>query len=235
MVDYTKPTGAGGTMMIRDLGWRVEFWIKAGSTNTWFASSSFSWVIDGSGSGTFSYSTGAAWKLVFARDATYSQNVTFAIPYTGTTGIGGPTSFTQWINRAVVPEPPYGPEIYNIQARQVTVRMYDRGNGGSPIFTRVIGYGKDPNTPIHQMTVDGTGIGTITGLTPGRMYYFWVSVQNAMGWSGWGTRTNARTLGGAFVKVGATWYDALPYVRVNGVWKAATPWGKSGGTWKESS
>lgn len=41
MADYTRGTGSGGIMLIRDQGWSVEFHIQAGQSSTYVGSPGF--------------------------------------------------------------------------------------------------------------------------------------------------------------------------------------------------
>ena len=51
MVDYTKATGSGGLMMIRDLGSNVEFHIRAGFDSTYINQLRWKRYVNGSWSG----------------------------------------------------------------------------------------------------------------------------------------------------------------------------------------
>lgn len=105
MVDYTKPTGENGmgTMMIRDLGQTVEYWIRAAWDSTYYYGAPYSWVANGSsGSGTFDYPLGKPWVRVRTLQIVTSQTVQFNLGATGTRGLGGPTNFSQFIQRATV-------------------------------------------------------------------------------------------------------------------------------------
>ena len=50
MTDYTKATGSTGTMMIRDTGTDVEFWLKAGN-NTYKYQLPWQYTVNGVNSG----------------------------------------------------------------------------------------------------------------------------------------------------------------------------------------
>lgn len=193
MVDYTKPTGSGGTMMIRDLGSTVEYWIKAGSTNTWFASAPYSWYYNGSsGSGTFSYSTGAQWKKIRSFTVTTSQTVQFNIGDTGTSGIGGPTNFSQFLNRTSVPSPPTIGTISSITGSSASVPFTDGANNGASITSRQVARNTS-NTTAGATIITSNSPASLTGLAADTTYYVWARTYNSVGWSGWSPAKSFKT------------------------------------------
>ncbi len=324
MVDYHKDTGSSGTMRIRDTGSVVEFWINAGNSSTFNHDMPWGYTVNGSTNNNreYDYKAGSGWEKLGAWTVTTDQTVTFRLFDTGTSGLGGPTTFSVFIDRASVPSPPtvctissvtansvfvtfgdgasngaaidarqigYGTSSTNVQhtvssdksttvsglspgttyyfwARthnakgwsawgprtskttlkapdapnppvvsdptQTTVvaSFTDNGNGGSAILERQIGYGTSPSAPSASVTY--SGVTTITGLQPATTYYFWSRVRNATGWSAYSASRTARTIAGAFVKVGAEYKEAIPYVKDGGVWKLARPYSRIAGVWK---
>jgi len=105
-------------------------------------------------------------------------------------------------------------------------------NGGSAILERQIGYGLDASTV--QSYVGSSGSTIIGGLSPGKTWYAWSRVRNAIGWSPWSVRSSGRTIAGARVRVAGAWKEAIPYVKVAGVWKLARPYARIAGLWKKS-
>lgn len=103
-------------------------------------------------------------------------------------------------------------------------------DGGSAITGYQVGYGTSSTTP--STIVSGTSPKTITGLSPGTTYFFWVRAINAVGTGPWSAFTANATIAGARIKVGAVWVIAVPYVRQSGVWKLAVPYVKIAGVWK---
>lgn len=194
MTDYTKTTGVNGKMMIRDLNPKIEFWFKAGYASDWWNGMPFNWTANGKTTyKTINYPKGAEWYKVGEVTVTTSQTVTFRLlEKSSATGIGGPTTFSQYIQRATVPAKPTTPVISQIKANSVYVTFSDGSNGGSAITSRQIGYGTNSSTP--QTTVSSNKATTITGLTPGTTYYFWARTRNAIGWSSWSGRASAKTL-----------------------------------------
>lgn len=331
MIDYTRGTGNSATMLIRDWGnglasGPVVFFINSNNSTTWTDHLPWSGVVNGVnlGSHTFNYQPGAGWQQLGSWDVAYSQDVTFSIGATGTSGFGGPTSFTVRVNRATVPpapssvrfssitstsvvtafdgqgdggspitdwnlgygtdsntpqtivssggtllvsgltpgttyyfwsrgvnavgagpwsartsmttlrvpDPPSAPVLSNIQPTSLDVSWTPNGNGGSPITGFQVGYGTNSSTP--DTTISATSPQSITGLTPGVTYYFWVRAQNAIGYSPWSSVTSSQTIAGARINVGGVWKIAIPYVKSGGVWKHAIPYAKTAGVWKET-
>lgn len=192
MTDYTKATGSG-TMMIRDSGSTVYFYIKAGSSATWVGSASYSWTMNGSGSGTWSYDDGGAYKLIRSAVVSSDQTVTFAIGATGTSGLGGPTSFSVFINRSSVPNAPTTPTISALTSTSWTNTFTDGANNGAAIDTRQLGWSGASGSgyPDNILTSDGST--AFNGFTPGTTYYVWARCHNSQGWGAWSGRRTVVT------------------------------------------
>lgn len=233
MTDYTKTTGETGTMMIRDLGSSVEFWFKAGYASDYWINMDFSYTTNGN---TYNVEvdipSGGNWKKIATAFPTYSQTVTFKLlTATGTTGMGGPTTFSVYINRGSVPGAPSKVTLTGIGHTTMYASFSDGGTGGLTIDARQIGYGTSSSGP--QITVSSDRSTAIANLLPGVTYYFWARAHNAKGWGPWGPVNSAKTIAGARIKVGGVWKYAIPYVRVNGVWRGAKPMGRRAGVWKD--
>jgi hypothetical protein len=193
MVDWTKATGNSGTMMIRDTGSVVEFWLRAGSS-TFNHDLPWKYTVNGSTSSwrEFDFVSGGDWQKLGGWTINYSQTVTFYLGDTGTSGLGGPTTFSHAIDRASPPSPPSKPVLSSITSTSMFVTFTDGANNGAGIDSRQITYGVSPNGGITNIASDGST--SIGGLTPGTVYYFWARTHNSEGWSGWSVRANATTL-----------------------------------------
>lgn len=234
MVDYTKATGSGGLMMIRDLGSNVEFHIRAGFNSTYINQLRWKRYVNGSWSGLLgpaSYPTGRPWKRLDSFKVSGNQNICFRLEGTGTQGLGGPTEFWQTINRATVPPAPSPLGLDQVGHTSARYRFQSNGTGGSPILEWQIGYGKSPTSV--QFTKKSSGTSVVDGLSLGERWYFWARGRNAVGWGPWSARLDTRTLAGARVLVSGTWREAVPMVRVAGVWRQAIPFIRVSGAWKD--
>lgn len=234
MPDYTKGTGSGGLMMIRDLGSNVEFHIQAGFSSTFTYGLRWKRYVNGSWSGILGpthYPTGRPLKRIDSFKVSGNQNICFRLEGTKTDGLGGPTEFWQQINRATVPPAPTVIGLDQVGHTVARYRFQSAGNGGSPILEWQIGYGKSSTSV--QYTKKSTGTTTIGGLTPGDTWYFWARGRNAVGWGPWSARVSARTIAGSRIKVLDTWREAVPMIRVAGVWRQTVPYVKSNGVWTD--
>lgn len=132
-----------------------------------------------------------------------------------------------------VPFTPDPPAVSNLTQLTATVTWTPPASGGTGILEYELGYGTSSAGP--STTISGNPPRNLTGLLPGRTYYFWVRARNAVGWGAWSNPTVAKTIAGARVKASGVWKDAVPYVKVAGVWRVARPWVRYVGVWKESS
>lgn len=197
MVDYTKSTGSSGTMMIRDSGGKVSFWLRAGSS-TFNHNLLWGFTVNGvtDNDNRFDFDSGGNWQMVKQWTVTTSQNVSFRIGDSQTSGLGGPTTFTHAIDRDTIPDAPSIPRASLITSNSVVIKFSDPAdNGGDAIDLREIVYRKttdaaDDLTHISSWDRDST----ITGLSSGTGYYFWARVHNSVGYSNYSPRLLVTTL-----------------------------------------
>lgn len=196
MTDYTKSTGSSGTMMIRDTGGKVQFWIKAGS-GTFAYQMPWGFTVNGTtdNSNEFRFESGGNWQMIRQWTVSSSQTVTFRLYDTGTSGLGGPTTFPHEINRDTVPDEPSACRASLITATTAFIQFTDPAdNGGDAINSRQIAY-RLPAAPSGTETVvSSDGSTTLSGLSPGTSYYVWARVHNSIGYSTYGPRITIKTL-----------------------------------------
>lgn len=192
MVDYVKGTGAGGLMMIRDHGFGVDFFIKAGSGNTFVNQMPYNWVVNGvAGSGTIRYPAGGEWLHVMTFTISTTQDVKFGIGNTGTSGLGGPTDFWQRLGRSTVPGAPTVVSLSQVSGNAVLTSFQGISDGGSPIEGWEVAYGTSSAGP--AWAVASNGVAAIGNLQPNTVYYFWARGRNAHGWGPYGPMSSVRT------------------------------------------
>lgn len=146
--------------------------------------------------------------------------------------------FSGWSPRASVttlntpPQP--GPLVVS-EISQVSMKVVMAENGGGIILQRQVirNTVNDIGTGTTTDYNDLNGI-TLTGLLPATTYYLWSRTRNAAGWSPYSPLVVAKTIAGAYVKVGAVYKQAVPWVKDGGVWKKARPWSRVAGVWRET-
>lgn len=194
MTDYTHVVGSGpgATLMIRDTGSGVEFWINSNNGTTWSDHLPWTGVVNGVGvSGHYYYHPGSGWNKIVAYGVSASQNVTFGVGATGTQGFDGPNSFTVFINRGSAPQAPNPVVLSSITDTSMHAVFTGNGDGGAGIFEWQIGWGTDPN---NVQNIIHTFDSVLTGLTSGVTYYFWARGTNSHGAGPWSARSSATTL-----------------------------------------
>lgn len=193
MTDYKKSTGSSGTMMIRDTGSTVEFWIEAGS-GTFAHQMPWAYVVNGDSSGWKEYDfSGGAWRRLGSWNVTSDQTVTFKLGDTGTSGLGGPTTLSADIERGTIPK---APTLYitSYDWDSANVNANNNGDGGSSVLEWIVGYGTSSTYPqLYKDLRFSDGTATVTGLSRGTTYYFWSRMRNARGWGGWSNRVVIKT------------------------------------------
>lgn len=188
MTDYIRDI-PNGQMMIRDTGGWVEFWFKTGSS-TWNNEQTWGYQTNGGYvQQDFRLAQGGAWQKFGAVFVDSRQDVLFRIIGEG---LGWPTTdFWQFIERARVPDPPGAPYFFERQTGQIHA-AFDYGyDGGMGIDAAELWYSFDPSP---RWAVGGRDA-WVSGLSPKTRYFFWGRVHNARGWSGFGPRSEAWTVG----------------------------------------
>lgn len=244
MTDYDKSTGASGTMRIRDLGSTVEFWLLSGYSSTFFGSATFTYSSpNGSGSFAHGYNSGNTWQKMGQITVTSSGTVSWTMPSTGTSSLGGPTTQSVSLSRQSAPGQNTNFKVSGIDHVGADF-VWTRGamNGGTFDFDQIqisstAQSGSDNFSGTVEVTAtDTSGANyTTTALKPGRKYWAHVRTKNNVGYGAWSSIITFTTLAGARVKVSGVWKDAVPYVKVSGAWKPAVPYVKEGsnpGSWK---
>lgn len=196
MVDYKKATGSSGTMMIRDNGVSVSFMLNSNNSSTFANQLPWGYTINGVTNNSLEkrYSAGAGWVTFGTWTVSTSQIVTFRIFDTGTSGFGGPTTFSVTIDRASAPNAPSRPSISQITTNSMRLVWTPGANNGSPIDLYQVG--RNTANTLSGVTLINTDTDHVfTGLAPGTTYYWWARTHNAKGYSPWSSPVNsARTL-----------------------------------------
>lgn len=190
MVDYVQDISGSTSLMIRDLGAGIEFWMKTGSS-TYNYAQPWSYGANGGNSGplTFRMLRGGGWQFMGSVTVLYDQDVRLSIV---NSGLGFPSyDMVRHIQRTTVPGAPY---IWNTIAESSThilVEFSDGYDGGSAIVERQIGYGSNPYAPEAYWASSGSS--SIGPFASGDYKYFWARTRNAIGWSEWSNRTEKGT------------------------------------------
>lgn len=187
MADYTKDI-PNGTMMIRDLGYSVEFYFRTGSS-TWNNDQWWSWAANGTGARQkSSIYRGGGWNFFGSINVGYNQTIRFTIE---NSGLGWPNSdFYQYIPRSSTPQPPTFISLDAVSSTQLHGVFVGNSDGGSPILEWQVGFGVSiPQGPIRFDDSDGDDV--FDSFAPGERIYAWARGRNALGWGGWSNRAEA--------------------------------------------
>lgn len=188
MVDYEKPTGSAGTMIIRDSGGEVSFLLQCSDPATNMTGKSFSRTVNGSSaSATLNWASGGGTRLLAGPyPVSTSQTVSFSISDTGTSGLGGPTSFSQAISRSL-PAAPSGLSVTRVSDTQHTLNW-----SRNATYTSVVVQRRTNDGSWQQVGAPSGNAFTWTDTTTvtNRKYIYRVAGKTAAGQSTWsGTAT----------------------------------------------
>src|SRR6187549_2772529 len=116
-------------MMIRDIGGKIQFWLRAGS-DTSNSSLPYGYTVNGSTDNTqhFNFTNSGDWQMLRQWTVAASQLVTFRLFDTGTVGLGGPDSLTVSIDRDTIPDPPSIPTASLISSTSMQIHFTDPDN-----------------------------------------------------------------------------------------------------------
>ena len=206
--DYTKATGGAGTMMIRV--WnegqsgvaytnQVDFYLHTSSTATnssglpyrlffngaWYPNPNYTY-------GSFPWATGGGWRSLGSAIVSTSQTVYFDLGATGTSGFGGPTSFSIAIARATVPDAPTMLAPDEFTPNGMRVRFSGNGNGGAGITGWTLQRARDAAFTVGVSSVASSGTTTYIDMQHGETWHFRAYGSNSVGnsaWSGTGSGT----------------------------------------------
>lgn len=192
MVDYTKPTGSAGMLYVRDNGATVTFLLTCTDPGT-FGNVSWSGTVNGvSVGGTQYFGAGAGTITLGSWAVSTAQQVTFAIGATGTMGLGGPTSLTAQITRALPAAPT------NLAVTRVSDSSQSLGWTRQAVYSSVV---------VQRTSSDGSWSGwQQVGVAPGnafsftdtttaanRRYVYRVAGRTAAGQSAWSNQAQIDT------------------------------------------
>ncbi|MCE4024659.1 fibronectin type III domain-containing protein [Microbacterium sp. Au-Mic1] len=234
MADHA--VGAAGTLSIVDNGWdRVELWVRCSDPATNDGGYQWGGVVNGVGvGGTVSLGAGFGSRLLGAWTVTTSQNVTISQYNTGTYGLGGAASFTDFVFRSTVPATPGAPVASELGPTSMRLTWTIPGNGGSSIDQMLLRRSTDPAFGTYTDFPQSAGATTavVSGLTPGTKYYWRVYAHNARGYSASSAITNATTLSGFKHWNGTTWQPTILRAWDGTQWKVCQLKAWDGTTWK---
>lgn len=195
MTDHDKSTGSSGTMRIRDNGTTVSFMLNSGNGSTFNHDLPWGYTVNGvtNNDRSYDYKAGSGWETLGTWTVTYDQTVTFRLGDTGTSGFGGPTSFSVFINRASAPSAPSKPTISEITATSYRVKFTVGASNGSAIDRKQLAKNTSATTS-GAIIFDSDGDSNILNQASGTTYYLWARTHNAKGWSPWSPMASVKTL-----------------------------------------
>lgn len=236
MVFSDKATGGAGQMRIDFDGTTVRFYVYGGYSSTNSGGLTWSGTVNGVGVGSppgVVWSTGvkAAPGVLFGAWTANigTQTVSFTLNHTGTSGLGGPTTHTMTITRvppATVPGAPTAPTASAVSTTGMTLSWAIPSNGGAAIDQMLLRRWETADLTGPYVDYINAGSATsraVTGLTPGKSYWWALYAHNSVGYSARGAVLPQATLAGMYVgKAGAFPPAAAVYVGKAGVFVPVT-------------
>lgn len=213
-----KKTGTSGYLIIDDIGGRVYFRLRNESSLTHIGNLAWSGTVNGSPvnggvaiNGTGTYQLGN-WGV------STSQTVTLSIPSTGTSGLGGPASFSVQISRGLPGTPT------DLAVTRVSDARMDLLWSRQDTYTAVEVARRTDDGPLQQVAlVSGNAFSfTDTTTSAGHKYAYQVSGRTASGASPWSNVATAYTTPAAPTGVAAARAGSGIAVSASGVPKWAT-------------
>lgn len=238
--DYTKATGSGGIMLVRVAdaagaagvisGNEVQFFLRTTNSATFVGSPGFGTSVYYNGgwaalANMANYSNAAGFRHLGTIYVGVSQQITFHINASGTSGFGGPTDFPVWVARGTIPPAPTPMGFDQITHTSFRYRFNSAGDGGAAIEEWQFGFGYNATTPQYFVASNGTSI--ISTIVPGTIVYGWSRGRNSVGWGPWSVRSTAVMKRAGRIKTASAWAHGIPYIKNSaGIWTPAQPYTK---------
>lgn len=192
MAFVDKGTGQAGVMRIDFDGATVRFYVYGGYSTTNSGGLTWSGTVNGVPvSGTTRWpqgSYGAPGILFGAWGANYGgQWVTFKLNATGTSGLGGPTELSMWVDRpwpTTVPGTPNTPSASAVTPTSMTLSWNIPGDGGLAIDQMLLRRFNPGGGYTDYVNGGNVSSLNVTGLTPNTAYQWAVYAHNGNGYSG---------------------------------------------------
>lgn len=114
----------------------------------------------------------------------------------------------------------------------VSVAFAAPGNGGSAITSYDVQYADNSAFTGAVSANSASSPKAISGLSPGKTYWFRVRANNSQGSGAYGPASSVLVISGPKIYYDGEWHNTICYYKLNGVWRIAIPHVKVGGTWK---
>lgn len=234
-----------------DVDWSLRIVETTENGSYSYAAAPWSVTIDGqswSGSSPYDFRStnevivGSGTKRAY-HDANGYKTISFSGSVGGSTVIGtASTSGSLALTR--IPKVPGAPLIegtvggtvlgpQNIKTTSMVVKFSGTSDGGSPIREWQLQYAENSAFTVNAKSIASSGTSTVTGLVPGRTYYFRARGRNDVGWGPYSKTVSAKTLAAVYVSDGTTWHPAEIYVSNGTAWQGVEVLLSEAGVWTE--